>query len=144
MIFLTEVMDLTEVASYATFELDEATIELIRIGQAAFQALKTTPKMDPLALHLDCGVDVKFWEECDFGEEEEDEEAVEKMKEVRYAVVGKVPSDLEGQEDIFADGVRLVIGDETFHFIGYGDDGVMETVSIPYSVLPEEKKEEAA
>jgi hypothetical protein len=144
MIFLTEVMDLSEIASYATFELDEATIDLIRAGQAAFQALKANPKMDPIALHLDCGVEVQFWEECDFGQEEGDEKAAEKMKEVRYAVVSKVPSDLEDQEDIFADGVALVVGDNVFHFIGYGDDGIMETVSIPYSVLPEEKKEEAA
>lgn len=143
MFFLTEAMDTHEQASYATFELDEATIEVIRAGQAAFAALKSDPKMDPLALHLDTGVEVKFYEECDFGEEEGDEEAAERMKEVRYAVIGKIPSDLEEQEDIFVDNVRLVIGEDTFHFMGYGDDGIMETVSIPYDMLTE-KKEEAA
>lgn len=144
MLFLAEVMDQAENASYATFELDEATISLIRAGHAAFQAIKSDPRMDPLAIHFDCGVDVKFWEECDFGEDEENEEAAEKMKETRYAVITKVPRDLEEQEEIFCDNVRLIVGDCCFSFLGYGDEGLMETVTVPYFLLPEEKKIEVA
>lgn len=141
MIFLTDATSIDGEVSYATFELAEIDIQAIRAAHAALLVLLESKSFTALRLHIDAESHVQFWPECEFDIDMETDgaqtgEAVqEEVGKNHYALLSKMPTDLVEDDDVFCEGVELVICAERFYFVGFGDDTIMDSIALPYSVL---------
>jgi hypothetical protein len=141
MVILVDAYDTAQEASYATIELTEMDVKAIRAARKVLLALLDHEDFTACGLEIDTSALVLFWKNTDI----EDDEQSKKMAEWGYLLLDESPKDLKEEEDVFCDGYDLLIREEVFYFRGGGDDGIMDTRAIPYSVLDDYKvKEEAA